>query len=136
MDIIEHIKNNYNLGNGFIQNHDIKIVSLTKEEAILEYEIKESGLNPQQIVHGGLIFGLADTCAGTLGCTTGRFPLTTSANMNYLRPSTGTKLTAVAKALKVGKNIAYYSVDVFNDKDELVANANINMFFIDVKIGD
>ena len=136
MDRIEFIKNNYNEGNGFIQNNKFKIVSLTKEETILEYEIKESGLNPQNIVHGGLMFGLADTAAGTLACTTGRFALTTSANMNYLRPASGTKLIAKAKSLKVGKNIAYYIVDVFNDKEELVANANVNMFFTDVKVGE
>lgn len=136
MDKVEYVKKNFNIGNGFIENHDIKIVSLTEEEAVLEYIIKESGLNPQKIVHGGLIFGLADTCAGTLGCTTGRFPLTTSANMNYLRPSTGTKLVAVAKPLKVGKNIGYYTVDVFNDEEELVANASVNMFFIDVNVGE
>jgi len=56
--------------------------------------------------------------------------------MNYLRMATGTKLIAVAKSLKTGKNIAYYNVDVFNDKNELVANANVNMFFTDVKVGD
>ena len=134
MDIVEYVKSQFDVDSGFIKNHDIKLISLTKEEAILEYEIKESGLNPQKIVHGGLIFGLADTTAGALGCTTGKFPLTTNSNINYLRQATGTKLIAKAKALKVGKNMGYYAVDIFNDKDELIANANVNMFFIEVEL--
>ena len=136
MDMVEYIKNRFGADTGFIKNNDIKIISLTKDEAVLEYEIKESGLNPQKIVHGGLIFGLADTAAGTLGCTVGKFPLTTNANINYLNKASGTKLIAKAKALKVGKNIGYYNVDIYNDKNELVANSNVNMYFIEVDLGE
>ena len=119
---------------GFIKSNGFKIISLTSDEAKVEYPIVSSGLNPEGIVHGGLIFGLADTTAGILGCTTFKFPLTTSANINYLRKCDGTKLIAEAHKLKYGKSIGYYIVNIYNDHNVLVATSNVNMYFTDINI--
>ncbi len=129
MELKEYIKERFGNDNGFIANHDFKVVSLTDEEAVLSYKIKDSGLNPQNTVHGGLLFGLADTCAGMLACMTGRFPVTTTASMNYLRPGVEGTISAVAKALKVGKTIGYYSVEIFDEENNLIATSQVNMFF-------
>ena len=118
---------------GFTKKNGLKITDLTNEHCIMEYKIKKDGLNPFGIVHGGILFGLADTCAGTLSVMNGKMPLTTSGNINYLNKATGVKLIAEATILKEGNKIGYYNVDIYNDEKVLVAQANINMYFSDNK---
>ena len=54
--------------------------------------------------------------------------------INYLRKCDGTKLIAEAHKLKVGKSIGYYIVNIYNDRNVLVATSNVNMYFIDINI--
>jgi acyl-CoA thioesterase len=123
----DKIENAFN--SGFIKENAFKIIELTKEKCIMEYTIKEDGLNPYGIVHGGILFGLADTCAGALATMSEKLPLTTSANMNYLSKSTGKKLIATSTILKEGNKIGYYNVEIIDDKKVLVASASVNMYF-------
>lgn len=129
-DINKQIINNVNNDKGFIFNNNFKVVKLTNEEAIVECKLDEKSLNPMGIAHGGLIFGLADTASGLLAYTTGKSNVTTSANINYLKPGKGKKLIAIARKIKVGKNIGYYSVDISNENNELIAVSTVNMYFI------
>ena len=57
--IIESLKK------GLTGDQDFKLIKFEKEEVILEYNVKESGLNPYGMVHGGTIFALADTASVT-----------------------------------------------------------------------
>ena len=125
----EKVIDGFNKENGFMKHNGFKIVELDEEHAIMEYKIKQDGLNPIDIVHGGILFGLADSCAGVLASITGKFPVTTSSNINYLSPGKGEKLIAHATILKVGKSIGYYMVDIFDDNNKKVANATVNMYF-------
>ncbi len=129
----EKVIENFGKEKGFIKTNNFKIIELDEEHCKMEYKIEESGLNPVKIVHGGVLFGLADTCAGALACMTGKFPLTTSSNINYLSQAKGDKLYAIANILKVGHNIGYYIVDIFDDTNKKVANATVNMYFTDYK---
>ena len=124
----EKIRESIEKDNGFIKSNGFKIIELTSTKAVMECELKPSSLNPMGIAHGGLLFGLADTCAGILAFTTGKKCVTSSANMNYLKPAKD-KIVAIATILKTGKNIGYYNVEIKNDKDELVAVSTVNMFF-------
>ncbi len=129
----ERIINEYNKDNGFIKHNNFKIVELDDERATLEYKIKKDGLNPVGIVHGGLLFGLSDTAAGVLASMNGKFPLTISSNINYLKPAKGKKIIAVATKLKDGKTIGYYNVNLLNDNNDLIAVSTVNMFFSEIK---
>ncbi len=115
--------------NGFIKNQNIKVLQLDNNISVLECEISENNLNTIGIAHGGALFGLADTAAGALAFMTGKTCVTTSGNINYLKPAIKGKITATAKALKVGKNIGYYIVNIENIDKELLAVATINMSF-------
>lgn len=121
----EVLKNN----TGFISKNGFKIAKLTEEECVLEYEIKEDGLNPMGMVHGGLLFGLADTSAGALAFYTGKKCVTTSANMNYLNPAKEGKIYAKATALKLGHHIGYYDVVITDDNENVIATSMVNMYF-------
>ena len=121
-EIIKKTNVGFTIANGF------KIVELTKEKAVIEYEVKESGLNPYNIVHGGMLYALADTTAGVLSCMSGRPSLTTSANINYLKAANCKKVIAKASALKVGNKIGYFRVDVFDENDTILCTCNVEMY--------
>ena len=122
--IIDGLKND----TGFINNNDFKLISINENEAVMEYVVKDTGLNTLKIVHGGLLFGLCDSAAGTLACMSGRFPVTISANINYLNPARCKKLIAKSSILKMGNNIGQFKVDIFDENDNIICTSNINMF--------
>ena len=124
----DKIIDNFNKRKGFTKHNGFEIIELTEEKCIMKYNIKEDGLNPYGIVHGGIIFGLADTCAGALAFMGNNTPLTTSSNINYLSKATGKFLIAEATILKEGNKIGYYNVNIYNDKNELIAVSSVNMY--------
>ena len=127
----EQIIEAFNNGKGFMVDNGFKVTKLTDKVAIMEAKIKDNFLNPYGIVHGGILFGMADSVSGALACMSGKSPVTTSASMNYLNACKGTKIIAEATVLKLGKNIGYYNVNVYDDKKTLVAQANVNMYLLD-----
>ena len=124
----DKIKDIINNDTGFIKKNDFKIKELNKEKCILEYEIKEDGLNPMGIVHGGVLFGLADTSAGILASNLGHNPLTLNVSMDFIRPAKSKKILAIASVLKKGKTIGFFEVKIIDENELLIASAHINMF--------
>lgn len=119
-----------NKDKGFINNQNFKIEDCNEEFVKMSYEIKQEGMNPYDIVHGGVLFGLADTTSGVLAAIHNKKCVTTSATINYLSPAKKGKIYAVAKVLKEGKSIGYYIVDIYDEEDNLLVSANFNMYFI------
>lgn len=118
--------------NGFIKNHNFKLVSHNNGECTIEAPIDENSLNPYDIVHGGLIFGLMDTCGGVhIYLETKRKVVTTSSNINFLNPGTGERLIAKSKTIRIGNSLSVIEVNLYNDSDNLIATGVFNYYFID-----
>ncbi len=124
----EKIIDGYKDDNGYIKNNNFKLVELNDKECIVEYDVKKEGLNTLKIVHGGLLFGLADSAAGTLACMSGKFPVTINSDIHYINAAKCKKLIAKASILKIGTNIGYYKVDVYDENDLLICTCTINMY--------
>ncbi len=72
--------------------------------------------------HGAPIAGLIDTAGACLvGAVTGSGAPTIDFRVDYLRPATGTRLSAAATARRVGRTVAVIDIDVKDDQDRLVA---------------
>ena len=126
----EEIIKGFNNDKGFIKNNDFKLISVDDKEVVLEYTVKKEGLNVMNIVHGGLLFGLADSAAGTLACMSGKYPLTINSSINYLNTAKCKKLIAKASVIKLGSSIGYYKVDIFDENDVIICTCNIDFYFI------
>lgn len=124
---VKEINDNYKEINGFDYNNGIIIDKFDKEEVIAHVDATSKAYNPWEIVHGGLIFGLADTAAGILCYANGHKSVTIDANINYLKPLKG-YIKAVATKIKTGKTINLYKVDIYNEKEELCATVTFNYF--------
>ena len=125
------LKEYINKDNGFIKSQNYKLESANNEFVKLSYKIKKDGLNPYDIVHGGVLFGLADTASGVLAAFHNKKCVTTNGSINYLNPAKKGKIYAIAKALKEGKRIGYYIVDIYDENNILLATSTFNMYFLD-----
>lgn len=118
---------------GFIKHNGYKFVDGKKDYCVLTADITENSLNPYDIAHGGFIFGLADTAAGVAASSTGRGAVTVNSSIEYLKGAKGSSIKAVAHSIKTGKTISVYEVNIYNDKEELVAKAIFTYYYIDTK---
>ena len=120
---------------GFAKDIGIKIVSISKGYAKAEININENHLNPGNAVHGGCIFALADTVGGVAAWSRGNYVATTSGNIAYLNPALETKkLIGIAKEIKFGKNILVYDIEVWDDKDRLIAKVTNSYYNLGDKL--
>lgn len=119
---------------GFIGNNNYNVVKVEEGYCELEGIISETSYNNMNIVHGGYIFGLADTAAGiaALSSVYGNDVniVTVDANINYFKPAKGEKLIAKAKTIKPGKTISVIEVEIFNDRNDMVAKTTMTFYYI------
>lgn len=126
-EIKEYIENN----SGFIKYNNIHIEDIKDNYAKCYVDITEDSLNPSGIAHGGLLFGLADSTMGIAARTIGRNVVTINAQIDYLKPGKGKRITCIAEPLKVGKTTAVYRANLYNEDDNLVSSVTGTFFFID-----
>ena len=115
---------------GFIVANNYHVLKVEKNYCEMEGIITETSMNNLKIVHGGYIFGLADTAAGIAAMTEGQNVVTVDSSINYFKPASGKKIIAIAKSLKVGKTISTYEVLINDENNNLLAKATITYFMM------
>jgi acyl-coenzyme A thioesterase 13 len=118
---------------GFHETCGVNIVSYGDGRAHVEMPVAPALLNPNGHLHGGALAMLVDH-AGTLAIMTadreGRPGVTTDLNVSYFAPAPGGDVAvADATVLKIGKTLAFVSVDVRRAGDgTLVAQGRMTKF--------
>lgn len=123
-EIYNEIKKYVEENRGFMKYTNMHLDDVLDNIVKISVKISEDALNPYNFVHGGLIYALADSAMGMCALANGKKSVTINANINYLKPTIGTTLHAVARPIKEGKNISHYEALIYNDKEELTAIAN------------
>ena len=93
-------------------------------EGILE--VRPTSANPWGTVHGGCLYTLADTVAGTAACAHGASCVTVSGTLEFLRPATGPTIRCVATPKKQGQTLSVMQVVLTNDADKEVATGTVH----------
>ncbi len=119
---------------GFIGNNNYNVIKVEEGYCELEGVISETSYNNMNIVHGGYIFGLADTAAG-IAALSNVFGsdvniVTVDANINYFKPAKGERLVAKASVIKPGKTISVIEVEIYNDNNDMVAKSYMTFYYI------
>jgi acyl-CoA thioesterase len=81
-------------------------------------------LNPNGVVHGGVIFTLVDTAMGKATMSVldvGLFCATVEISLRFIRPASTGTMIAVANVVKRGRNIVHVEARVQDDSDRLIA---------------
>ena len=56
--------------------------------------------------------------------------VTQSAEIHYLRPASGGRLTAEARARRAGRSVAFVQVDVTDAEGRLVSTGSFELFYL------
>ena len=77
--------------------------------------------NPNNTVHGGAYFALADDVSGVAASTSGYAVTTASCHINFLAsPKNTTKLVCRAKVIKNGRRLSVVEARIYDDQDNLL----------------
>ena len=122
---------------GFNKHVGVRVIEITEGGAVAELDLTPQTLNPLGNAHGGAIFTLCDSAAGSAAASRGRIAVTLSGVINYLRPGiAGKTLRAAATEIKAGRSTAVYNVDVFDPEGTQVSNCTFTMFYTGLSVGE
>lgn len=100
----------------------IELLEAADGRAKTKLAIRDEHLNAVQIVHGGVIFSLADFTLAAAANSHGNIAVAVNANISFL--TAVEKGTLYAEAIEISRNnkLASYSINVTNAEGELIAN--------------
>ena len=91
--------------------------------------------NAIQSIHGGCLFTLADTIGGAAAASRGNRMTTVSGDFHFLSPAIEVKkLIAVATEQKYGKTLSVFNVDIFNEKEKLLAKGTFTFYNLGIPL--
>ena len=107
---------------------DFTIQEVSEGVAVAALDIDDRHLNPNGVIHGGVIFTLADTAMGKATMSVlreGQICASIELSVRYLRPINKGKLIATASVIKAGKSVVHLESRVVGGDDEkLIAIVN------------
>jgi len=118
---MKNIKEFFQKRDQFAKYVGIELMEASEGKAKVRLEIKEHHLNGVNLVHGGVIFSLADFAFAVASNSHGTIALGINASISYVKSAAGGVLTA--EAMEVAKNVklATYQVNITNETDDLMA---------------
>src|SRR6516164_6115455 len=96
--------------------------SIEPSHAVFEMDVNERHHNPMGTLHGGVYCDLADAAMGYAYAATlgeGETFTTIELKINFFRPIRKGKMTAEARVVRAGANLAYVECDVKDDEGKL-----------------
>ena len=115
-NIKEFLKND-----NFAAISGIELLEVSQGYAKAIMNIEEKHLNALKTVQGGAIFTLADLTFAAASNVYGTVTVAINANISFVKAATGESLTAEAKETSINPKISTYTVNVTDDKGNLVA---------------
>jgi uncharacterized protein (TIGR00369 family) len=104
----------------------IKLVEAAPGRVVMRLDLQRHHLNPQGIVHGGVLAGLLDSVCGLSLRTILPDELnhrTIQLNINYLRAGVTGSITATGRAIHEGRRTGYSEGEVCDENGKLMARA-------------
>jgi len=101
---------------------DIQIIEAGLGRCTVQSTVSKQMLNGFNVVHGGIIFSLADTALAFSAATTGRVSLALDNSISYTKKAhIGDTLTAHSKAINLTYRTGLFDVKVLNQSSEIIA---------------
>ncbi|MCI8464548.1 MAG: PaaI family thioesterase [Lachnospiraceae bacterium] len=116
------------------------LIACSEEEAFvtLAYELEEWELNPNGVMHGGLIGTAIDTACGMVVryFSENLQASTVSLNVDYLRPVfMGDRLVVTAKLVRLGGHVANLTAQAKRESDQKMAALASAVFYLPKQTG-
>lgn len=109
-------------GGPFADALGIETLELAKGRCVMRMTVRPEMLNGAGVVHGAVVFALADTCSGAAAWTHRHGALAQHAQINWLRSATaGDVLTATGEEVALAGRSGTYDISVTNQDGDLIA---------------
>ena len=120
--------------NAFMIHNHIELESVEPDRAAFRLNIQPDSKNPYGLVHGGAIYTLADNATGSAVHTDGRFYVTQTSALHFLRNQSEGVVRADAKVRHRGRTTCLVNVDILGEGGKLLATGEFTYFCIDPDI--
>jgi acyl-CoA thioesterase len=110
----------------FTQHVGIELVERAAGRSRWTLDLQPIHMNTHGVVHGGVLFTLADTAMGAAlfgALQPGQICATINVKINYFKPVFGGQVLCISEVVNQGKNVAHLDASLYVD-DVLVARAN------------
>lgn len=109
-------------GDNFARENGISLVSCKPGHAVVKVEITERHLNGAGLVHGGLLFTLADYAFAAATNSYGNVALSINATMSFFEKSNSG--TIIAEAIEVARSnkLIHCDINIRQENGPLLAN--------------
>lgn len=124
----------FNKHDQFSIRNGIVVTHIQEGYAEAEMDFKPEVCNLMGTMHGGAYYTLADVAAGCAIIPCGRICVTLSADIHYLRPASGVRITAYATAIQQGGRIGVCSVEIKDQTGELLCTGTVTMYITNKQI--
>lgn len=119
----EYIKHN-----PFMEYTNMKIVKIDPECSEISMKITRGVTNLMGMVHGGMIYALADVVTGLTARADGKKYVTQSAHINFIRNVSEGTVYAKGILIRRGRTITIVRGEVTDEKENLLADVTVDMF--------
>lgn len=122
--------------NSFMLHNHIELESVEKDRAVFKLDIRPESCNPYGMVHGGAIYTLADNATGTAAHSDGRYYVTQTSALHFLRNQARGTVRATAWVRHRGKSTVLTAVDITGENGKLLATGEFTFFCVDKALMD
>lgn len=122
--------------NKFMEHNHIELESVEPDRAVFRLEIRPESRNPYGMVHGGAIYTMADNATGTAAHTDGRYYVTQTSALHFLRNQSTGVVQATAWVRHRGKSTVLTAVDITGEDGKLLATGEFTFFCVDKALMD
>jgi len=124
------------MNNEFMHHNHIELVSVEQDRAVFRLTIRPESKNPYGMLHGGAIYTLADNATGIAAHTDGRYYVTQTGTLHFLRNQSEGTVYATAAVRHRGGSTCLTNVDITSEAGKLLATGEFTFFCVDKKIMD
>lgn len=122
--------------NAFMLHNYIEMESVEPDCAVFRLNIRPESKNPYGMVHGGAIYTLADNATGSAAHTDGRFYVTQTSALHFLRNQSEGTVRAEAHVRHRGRSTCLVAVDITGEGGTLIATGEFTFFCVDKNLMD
>ena len=128
IDPDEYVKNN-----PFMEYTNMKIEKISPECSEISMKITHGVTNLMGMVHGGMLYALADVVTGLTARADGKKYVTQSAHVNFIRNVSEGTVHAKGILVRRGRTITIVRSEVTDEKGNLLADVTVDMFCLGEK---
>ncbi len=118
----------YARDNAFMAHNHMYITEIGTELSEIRMEIHPTGLNIMGMVHGGLLYSLADVVTGLTARADGRKYVTQSAHANFIGNISEGTVIAQGTLVRRGRTMTIVRGTVTDENGKLLLESTIDMF--------